>query len=165
MSYSPITIRPFAEADMDRVQDIRAAAFKPVFGSFRDLLGDSIAAVVYAGAEAEQADHLDQVCDPDSRFHICVATVDDRVAGFCSWSVNSKSKVGQIGLNAVHPHDSGQGIGTALYNHALGQMKEAGMLAVTVGTGGDASHAPARRAYQKAGFAKAIPSLLYCQRL
>jgi hypothetical protein len=33
------------------------------------------------------------------------------------------------------------------------------MALATVGTGGDPSHAPARRAYAKAGFGPAIPSL------
>jgi hypothetical protein len=39
------------------------------------------------------------------------------------------------------------------------------MLAATVATGGDASHAPARRAYQKAGFEAQIPSVWMCRRL
>jgi hypothetical protein len=37
-------------------------------------------------------------------------------------------------------------------------MKEAGMQVATVSTGGDPSHAPARRAYEKAGFTASIPS-------
>ncbi len=41
----------------------------------------------------------------------------------------------------------------------LHAMREAGMRVATVGTGGDASHVPARRAYEKAGFGPAIPSL------
>jgi hypothetical protein len=38
-------------------------------------------------------------------------------------------------------------------------MKERGMALATVGTGGDPSHGPARRAYAKAGFGPAIPSI------
>jgi hypothetical protein len=33
------------------------------------------------------------------------------------------------------------------------------MAVATVSTGGDPSHAPARRAYEKAGFGPAIPSV------
>jgi hypothetical protein len=33
------------------------------------------------------------------------------------------------------------------------------MRVATVGTGGDPSHAPARRAYEKAGFDREIPSV------
>ena len=38
-------------------------------------------------------------------------------------------------------------------------MKERRLLAVKVATGGDRSHAAARRIYDKAGFTSAIPSL------
>ena len=59
----------------------------------------------------------------------------------------------------VHPDHAGQGVGTAMYDFAIARMKEAGMRVATVGTGGDPSHAPARRAYRKAGFTAEIPSV------
>jgi hypothetical protein len=39
------------------------------------------------------------------------------------------------------------------------------MQAATVSTGGDPSHAPARRAYEKAGFSAQIPSVWFCRTL
>ena len=44
------------------------------------------------------------------------------------------------------------GIGPKLYDKVLQTMKEQGMEYATVTTGLDDGHAPARRAYQKAGF-------------
>lgn len=38
-------------------------------------------------------------------------------------------------------------------------MRNAGMRLPTMGTGGDPSHAPARRIYEKVGFGAAIPSV------
>jgi GNAT superfamily N-acetyltransferase len=73
--------------------------------------------------------------------------------------MDAAKRIGEIGLNAVHPAHAGQGIGTEMYDYALARMKEAGMTVATVGTGGDPSHAPARRAYEKAGFGPAIPSV------
>jgi hypothetical protein len=52
-----------------------------------------------------------------------------------------------------------------MYHFAITRMKEAGMRVATVATGGDASHAPARRAYEKAGFAVQIPSVWLCRKL
>jgi hypothetical protein len=52
-----------------------------------------------------------------------------------------------------------------MYEFAIAQMKEAGMRVATVGTGGDPSHAPARRAYEKVGFAVQIPSVWLCRKL
>ena len=42
-------------------------------------------------------------------------------------------------------------------------MKSSGMQVATVATGGDPSHAPARRAYEKSGFNVQIPSVWMCQ--
>ena len=56
------------------------------------------------------------------------------------------------------------GIGTALNLAALREMKAAGLRLAEVATGGDESHAPARRAYEKAGFT-ALPLVRYYQEL
>jgi GNAT superfamily N-acetyltransferase len=59
----------------------------------------------------------------------------------------------------VHPEHANRGIRVALYGLALARMKELGAALATVATGGDPSHAPARRAYEKAGFGPALPSV------
>jgi hypothetical protein len=43
-------------------------------------------------------------------------------------------------------------------------MKENGMKLAVVGTGGDPGHAPARRAYEKAGYT-AMPAVRYYKEL
>ena len=88
-----------------------------------------------------------------------VALIDGEIVGFVSMSLDHRNGTGEIGLNAVHPGHAGRGIGTQLYEFVLQKMRGAGMEAATVGVGGDPSHAPARRAYQKAGFGPTIPSL------
>ena len=57
------------------------------------------------------------------------------------------------------PNCRADGIGRAMYEFALKNLKERGAEIACVGTGGDAAHAPARRAYQAIGFDKAIPGL------
>ena len=52
-----------------------------------------------------------------------------------------------------------------MYELVLERMREQGMLLATVGTGGDPSHAPARRAYEKVGFGPALPSVWLYRRL
>jgi GNAT superfamily N-acetyltransferase len=75
------------------------------------------------------------------------------------------TRAGEIGLNAVDPARAGAGIGTAMYEFAVRFMQQAGMRVATVATGGDPSHAPARRAYQKAGFDVQFPSVWMCRKL
>ena len=152
-------IRAYAPSDLPTLETIRAAAFAPVFASFRNIVGPEIAALGLATAEQEQADLLDAIARPGSGHSHAVAEAGGVIAGFVSWKPNIAPGVGEITLNAVHPDHGGKGIGTALYNHALAALKAAGMRLATVGTGGDPSHAPARRAYAKAGFSVHLPSI------
>ena len=154
-----VTIRPFAAGDLPRLQEIRAAAFQPVFQSFRDIVGEAIAARAFATAHAEQAGLLDQLCRPDSSHLAFVVMAAGEIVGFVTISLNRASRIGEIGLNAVDSANARQGIGTRLYAFALSLMRDEGMRLTTVSTGGDASHAPARRAYEKLGFGAGIPAV------
>jgi len=158
-------IRAYAPDDLATLHAIRAAAFAPVFASFRDIVGPEIATLGLATAEQEQAELLDAIAKPDSGHGIAVAEVNSAIAGFVSWKPSIAPGIGEITLNAVHPHYGGKGVGTALYDHALAALKAAGMQLATVGAGGDSSHAPARRAYEKAGFSVNLPSIYMYRRL
>ncbi|GJL94641.1 MAG: GNAT family N-acetyltransferase [Hyphococcus sp.] len=149
----------FQPENLKRLHEIREAAFKPVFQSFRDIVGAEIAAVALSTAEKEQSELLDQICKPVSTHDLFVVKDNGVIVGFCSVSLNQETKTGEIDLNAVDPNHQSKGVGAFMYKHAINYMREAGMLVATVGTGGDPSHAPARRAYEKAGFGPAIPSV------
>lgn len=159
MTASGLTIRPFVPDDLPALQRVRQAAFNPVFRSFRDIVGERIAALGLADAEAEQAQHLDDLCHSNSMSQVFVAVIGEEIAGFCSFTMDADKRIGEIGLNAVHPDHAGEGVGTRMYEDALARMKEQGMALATVSTGGDVSHAPARRAYEKAGFGTGLPSV------
>ncbi|MCG8466588.1 MAG: GNAT family N-acetyltransferase [Gemmatimonadetes bacterium] len=162
MTRSDIDIREAHDADLDHLQAVRAAAFAPVFASFRSILGDEIADVAQARADEEQADYLASLLAADSKWDVYVAQVSDAIVGFVSVRLDEDARLGEIGLNAVLPRSSGRGIGTAMYEFVLERMKEVGIRVATVSTGGDASHAPARRAYEKVGFTVGIPSVWLC---
>ncbi len=159
MEASGPDVRPFEPGDLPTMQRVREAAFEPVFRSFRRMVGEEIAAVAFAHADAEQATLLDGVRAAASGHHALVATVGGEVVGFVTFTIDAGKRTGEIGLNAVHPDHAGSGIGTAMYDRVLARMKARGMALATVGTGGDPSHAATRRAYEKAGFGPAIPSL------
>jgi ribosomal protein S18 acetylase RimI-like enzyme len=156
---SDLNLRPFEPGDLAALHAVRAAAFAPVFASFRAIVGEEIAALALAGAEAEQAAHLDGICADGSGQNVWVVLAGGELVGFVSFSVDADARSGEIGLNAVHPDFAGRGIGTWMYGEALARMKALGAAVASVGTGGDASHAPARRAYEKAGFGVGIPSI------
>lgn len=152
-------IRPFTPEDLPAMQQVRREAFRPVFQSFRTIVGERIHSLAFADAEPEQARLLDALCEAGSSHQVFVATIGGVVVGFVSLTMDAAKRTGEIGLNAVHPDHAGRGIGTEMYEYALALMKECGMALATVGTGGDPSHAPARRAYDKAGFGPSLPSV------
>ena len=158
MKASDPRIRPFEPGDLPAMQRVREAAFAPVFRSFRAIVGEEIAALAFAHADAEQAKLLDDICRADSGHRVLVVETGGEIVGFVSFTTDPGKRTGEIGLNAVHPEHAGRGIGTRMYEHVMARMKELGMALATVATGGDPSHAPARRAYEKAGFGPAIPS-------
>jgi ribosomal protein S18 acetylase RimI-like enzyme len=155
----PFDIRPFRPADLPAMQELRRLAFRPVFQSFRDIVGEEIGEVAFSDADAEQSRLLKTLCGTGSGHQVFVVTVSDEVVGFVAFSLDEQKQLGEIGLNAMHPAHAGQGIGAAMYAFVLERMKSAGMKVATVSTGGDPSHAPARRAYEKVGFGQALPAV------
>jgi ribosomal protein S18 acetylase RimI-like enzyme len=91
---------------------------------------------------------------------VLVAELDGRAVGFLAYELNFQDGVGDVAMLAVHPDHQNRGVGTALNNAALAKMLEAGMKMARVETGGDPSHAPARRCYEKAGYT-ALPIVRY----
>ncbi len=160
-----LLIRNASDSDAPSLEEVRRAAFAPVFASFRTILGEGIARVTQARDDQAQAEYLASLFNPDSGWELYVAEQAGLVVGFVSVQLNRETSIGEIGLNAVHPDRAGAGIGTAMYEVVLDRMRQAGMRVATVSTGGDSSHAPARRAYQKAGFKVGIPSIWLCQEL
>ena len=158
-------IRPFRDEDLNRLLDIAAEAWKPVFRSSREILGSTLFDLVNSDPETEKRRQVADACRRDSGKDIWVAEENDEVVGFITADLNHRTHVGEILNNAVHPSHHHRGVGTLMYTYVLGRMKDAGMMCATVKTGADASHAPARRAYEKAGFSRSIPSVQYYRSL
>lgn len=159
-----LQIRRARSEDAGRLQAIRRAAFAPVFASFRAILGDDLYELAQRHDDDAQEGLLDSLLS-DSAWEVYAAQSGGEIAGFVSVRLDQTRRLGEIGLNAVDPARAGQGIGSAMYEFALARMREAGMKVATVGTGGDPSHAPARRAYQKVGFDAEIPSVWMMRKL
>ncbi len=155
-----LLIRPVAEADVPAVIELSLLAWEPVFASFQQLLGLTIYRAIYPDWRAQQSQAITAICRPDSQMTVWVAHVDGTVAGFIAYSMDAESQTGEIEYLAVHPAYHKRGIGTKLNAFALDRLKEGGMKLAVVGTGGDPSHAAARRSYEKAGYT-ALPLVRY----
>jgi ribosomal protein S18 acetylase RimI-like enzyme len=154
-----LVIRPYTKADYETVLAICIAAFTPIHAGFEAALGQRIFALQYNDWRERYAETLGGISPADETTKVYVAEIDGNVAGFIFTAVDAKRKTGDIGLNAVDPKLQGRGIGKAMYAFALADLKARGAEIAQVGTGADAAHERARRAYEAAGFDRAIPGL------
>lgn len=114
---------------------------------------------------SEKKRQVRSACSRKSGAKVYIAELEGKVVGFITYYLNESTGIAEIGNNTVEPQYQGLGIGTAMCRFVLGRMKEAGMKCARVTTGGDPSHAPARRAYEKAGFKRSVPIVCYYQKL
>lgn len=147
----PADIRLFTPADVDAVVEFSLRAWAPVFESFEKVLGTEIFLRVYPDWLASQARDVARVCTEHAS-RTWVAVVDGRPVGFAASVYDEAASSGEIEMIAVDPRYQRQGIAAALIDHSLDRMREAGLKLAGIGTGGDPGHAPARAAYEKAGF-------------
>jgi ribosomal protein S18 acetylase RimI-like enzyme len=153
-------IRPVCDDDVDDLVRLSLLAWAPVFSSFEQILGPEIYPIIYPDWQKRQREEVEKVCKDGEKTIVWVAKVDGIVVGFLAYKLHSKDKSGEVHLLAVHPEYQNRGIGTELNKFALEKMRESGMTLAVVGTGGDESHAPARRSYEKAGYT-ALPLVRY----
>jgi ribosomal protein S18 acetylase RimI-like enzyme len=142
--------RPFVESDIEQIVDLSLLAWEPVFESFEKVLGPRVFPILWPDWEKSQAEGVAGACKATDKYHTLVAELDGRVAGFIAYEL--KGETGEVVLLAVHPEFQKRGIATQLNLAALDEMKAAGMKMAVAETGGDDGHAPARRAYEKAGY-------------
>lgn len=151
-------IRPFKSSDLEGLVELTLLAFEPVFRSFEKILGAGIYPILYPDWRKRQTEGV-QMISHSKKICLWVAEVDEKVVGFIAYELY-EDRTGEVQLLAVHPEYQNQGIGTKLNNLALEKMKESGIKLAVVATGGDESHAPARKSYEKAGYT-ALPLVRY----
>lgn len=150
-----VHIRLVRDDELEDLVRLSLLAWAPVFRSFEEVLGSAIFARLYPDWRAGQRAAVEAVCRPteeSEHLAVWVADLDGTITGFIAYTLNPTNRTGEVELLAVHPDYQDRGIGTDLNTFALAKMTEAGMRLAVAATGGDASHAPARRSYEKAGY-------------
>ncbi|MFV2195661.1 GNAT family N-acetyltransferase [Nocardiopsis sp. LOL_012] len=145
-----VEIRGYEERDRDAVVDLSLRAWEPVHASLRRVLGAGLYDRMTPDWRAAQREAVTADLDAEEA-RVWVALADGAVAGFVSVRLRPGDDMGEITLAAVDPAHQGRGIGTELTVFAVERIRDLGMGTAMVETGGDEGHAPARRAYEKAG--------------
>jgi len=147
-----LEIREFQEHDLNAVIAFSLRAWAPVFASLRDVLGESIFFRLHPDWRAGQAEAVRESCTSDER-DVFVAVVEGRPVGFVAVALNAfHERMGVIDIIGVDPDYQRRGVSARLTAFATEHMRSRGMDIAVVETGGDPGHAPARAAYEAAGF-------------
>ena len=96
-------------------------------------------------------------------WQIAVCEHEDKLVGFITFTINGIW--GEICNNGALRDTGLKGIGQTMYKYAMDEFRKAGVKVVKVTTGLDWAHAPARRAYERAGFKKHLDSTTYYMEL
>jgi ribosomal protein S18 acetylase RimI-like enzyme len=158
-----VQINPYDSSHVDAVVRLSLRAWSPVFDSLKEALDADVYQTFYPdGWRVSQEKSVRDTC-ASADMKLWVAIEAGTVAGFVAIRFH-EGKLGEIYMIAVDPDYQRRGIAMALTDFAVDRMKEAGMEIAMVETGGDPGHAPARAAYQKAGF-RALPLARYFRKL
>jgi ribosomal protein S18 acetylase RimI-like enzyme len=156
-------IKPYDSSHVDAIVRLSLRAWSPVFDSLKVALDADVYQTFYPdGWRVSQEKSVRDTC-ASADMKIWVAIEAGVIAGFIAIRFH-EGKLGEIYMIAVDPDYQRRGIAMDLTDFAVERMKEAGMQIAMVETGGDPGHAPARAAYQKAGF-RALPLARYFRKL
>ena len=144
-------IRKFKREDLPVIMDIGNRAWRGIYKMFRETYGDELFRLITPDETTSKGKQIKAHCERHPEW-VLVCEAEGRVVGFVTFSLNTDRKIGTIGNNAKDPDCGLKGIGQEMYKAAFEYFREHGMTYASVHTGLDHAHAPARRAYERAGF-------------
>ena len=159
---SELTIRPARPEDEEAVVAIAVAEWEAIYGGYREQLGDEVFFTFFPNHREAKAAAIRHNLKSGTMY---VTECEGKVAGFIHYVYDAGSRIGTISNNAVSGEFRGRGIGPRQYEFVFEHLRELGAVGVRVTTGLDDAHAPARRAYEKAGFTANTQSVTYYKTL
>lgn len=157
-------IRPYQPGDLATLVDIANRAWQPIYDMYLETYGERLFSAVIPDRMASKGAQVEAHCQSHPN-RVLVCEEGGRLVGFVTFRMSEEDGIGEIGNNAVDPDCGLKGIGQQLYKAALDCFREHGLAFAKVGTGLDWAHAPARRAYERAGFDISHQNVTYWQEL
>ena len=158
-----MVMRDYRSEDLESVMDIANAAWRPIRQMSREALGDKISDLFNPAGDAKSKGLQIKNQIDSGNYGIAVCEHENRVVGFITWRVDGFCA--EICNNAARPDSGVKGVGQTMYQYVLDIFRRQKVKVVKVTTGLDWAHAPARRAYERAGFTKHLDSVTYFMEL
>jgi len=161
-----MNIRPFAPADLPALIDLTIEVFGPFYEqSFRSMVPLDVFTHQHGSWADDYRESVPKMHDPTADKRVAVGETDSgEIAGYVAWVTEPERRHGEIDTLAVREPARGHGLGRELCEHAFAAMREQDVEVVSVGTGGDWFHAPARSLYESLGF-DLVPVAVYLRAL
>ncbi len=158
-----MNMREYRPEDLETVMNIANEAWKPIRKMSNAALGPEIVKRLNPpGSDNSKGQQLKQQIDC-GKYGIAICEHEGAVVGFITWKIDGIT--GDICNNAALPGSGLKGIGQMMYKYVLDIFRKEGVKVAKVTTGMDWAHAPARRAYERAGFKNRIDSTTYFMEL
>ncbi len=157
-------IRPCRAEDVATIVDIGNRAWQPIYDMYAEAYGPELFALTTKDRHSSKGEQIESHWQrhPD---WIYVCEEGDAIVGFATFRIDAERRLGEIGNNAVDPDCGLKGIGQQLYAAVLERFRQEGLAFAKVGTGLDEAHAPARRAYERAGIDISHEDVTYFKKL
>ena len=157
-------IRAFRKEDMETLCAIAKRAYAGIFSGFEKQIGRDALDIWMPDAENSRSVLLKQIAEKHPEWlHVCER--NGKIVGFIMFQLDYDRKLGTINSNAADPLAGEKGVGHEMYTFALDYFQKQGMKMAMVHTGLDEAHAPARKAYERMGFDRKLPEVLYFKML
>ncbi|HEY6473406.1 MAG TPA: GNAT family N-acetyltransferase [Acidimicrobiales bacterium] len=144
-------IRKYRPSDEEPVVVLSLRAWAPVFASLEEMLGVEIFRRLHSDWRVDQDKAVRGVL-VDPAMEIWITEDESGPTGFVAAKLNVDSLIGEVYMLAVDPDAQDEGVGSALTETATNWLRTSRMRVAMIDTGGDPSHAPARRVYEKANY-------------
>lgn len=157
-------IRAFKPDDLPTITEIANRAWRGIYAMFKERYGEELFRLVVPDEATAKGSQVERHCEAHPDW-ILVCERDGRIVGFVTFRLDAARKIGVIGNNARHPDCHEKGVGQEMYAAVFERFREEGMLFAKVDTGLDCAHAPARGAYERAGFDISHEDVTYYMKL
>jgi ribosomal protein S18 acetylase RimI-like enzyme len=161
-----MTIRPYQPSDLPALVDLTIEVFGPFYEqSFRSMVPPDVFTHQHGSWADDYRASVPRLHDPDAGKHVAVAEdAGGALAAYVAWVIDADRRHGDIDVLAVRASARRHGLGRALCETAMDDMRRRGVEVVGLGTGGDPFHAPARALYESLGF-HVVPVSMYLRSL
>ena len=157
-------MRQYEPRDLAWVMETADKAWRPINTAYRKIYGDELFAILVPNEHTRKGEEMRAICQARPKW-VFLCEEEGKRVGFVSAVIDREKLIGEIGNNAVDPDCGLKGIGQQMYRHVLDLFRTEGMRWANVKTGLDEGHAPARRAYERAGFDISYSSISYYRKV